>query len=169
MNDIARAMPRYKSHKSVRALEIADVTGWQLTFKDEGHPPRVVQPTLFARYTPIAGDFLVQYEDGYLSISPRQAFVDGYTAEAQHDGLPVAGYKPQNTAAVDAVNVNKALEEQCLRQIEALNANGNPLNADPRWLAIGRTQIEQAFMAINRAVFKPGRVKLPSDAASPAA
>jgi len=34
---------------------------------------------------------------------------------------------------------------------------------DKRWLAIGRTQLEQAFMAINRSVFQPERVKLPDD------
>jgi hypothetical protein len=38
------------------------------------------------------------------------------------------------------------------------------LNVDQRWLAIGRTHIEEAFMAINRAVFQPQRVKLPEDA-----
>ncbi len=35
----------------------------------------------------------------------------------------------------------------------------NP-NIDQRWLAIGRAHLEQAFMAINRAIFKPGRVEL---------
>jgi hypothetical protein len=34
---------------------------------------------------------------------------------------------------------------------------------DGRWFAIGRTGIEQGFMAINRAVFKPGRAALPGD------
>jgi hypothetical protein len=159
-------MPRYRSHKSVRALEIADVTGWRLTFKDESYPAHIAHSDLFARYTPRPGDFLVQYEDGYLSISPRQAFVDGYTAEAdaKHSGLPVAGYKPQNQAAVDAVNANKQLEEQVLRQIDALNDPHNPLATDPRWIAVGRRHIEQGFMELNRAVFKPGRAKLPGDA-----
>lgn len=29
-----------------------------------------------------------------------------------------------------------------------------------RWLSVGRTHIEQGFMAVNRAVFQPGRVAL---------
>ncbi len=82
--------------------------------------------------------------------------------EKKHEGLPVAGYKPQNSRAVDAVNRNKELEESALRQIDLLSMDG-PLKVDQRWLAIGRTGIEQGFMAINRAIFKPGRVALPGD------
>jgi hypothetical protein len=77
-----------------------------------------------------------------------------------HQGLPVAGYKPQNAAAVDAVNQNKRLEENVLRVLDALAANPD---TDKRWLAIGRTSIEQGFMAVNRAIFKPERVKFPGD------
>ena len=31
---------------------------------------------------------------------------------------------------------------------------------DQRWLAIARTNIEQGFMALNRAIFRPERVEL---------
>ncbi len=37
------------------------------------------------------------------------------------------------------------------------------VSANHGWLAIARTQIEQGFMALNRAVFKPGRVRLAED------
>jgi len=77
-----------------------------------------------------------------------------------HQGLPVQGYKPQSTVKVDLVNENKALEEQILRQLDRL---ANDAEIDMRWLAVGRTNLEIAFMAINRAVFKPGRAKLPGD------
>jgi hypothetical protein len=30
------------------------------------------------RYTPVAGDFWIVYPDGYQSLSPRKAFVEGY-------------------------------------------------------------------------------------------
>lgn len=78
----------------------------------------------------------------------------------QHQGLPVEGYKPQENAAVEAVNQNKRLEENVLRVLDALAENPD---TDKRWLAIGRTAIEQGFMAVNRAIFKPGRVKFPGD------
>jgi len=34
---------------------------------------------------------------------------------------------------------------------------------DPRWLAIARTHFQEGFMALNRAVFQPTRIKLPED------
>jgi len=58
------------------------------------------------------------------------------------------------------VNQNKILEETILRRLDELAALSTP---DKRWLAIGRTHIEQAFMAINRSIFQPQRVKLPDD------
>ena len=80
------------------------------------------------------------------------------TKLAQHDGLPVHGYRPQSGAAIDLVNYNKQVEEFVLRTLDDLKQNQD---VDQRWLAIGRTHIEEAFMAINRAVFKPGRVDGP--------
>lgn len=79
---------------------------------------------------------------------------------AEHKGLPVAGYKPQSDDKVAAVNINKQIEERALRRLDELRTDPN---VDQRWLAIGRTGLEQAFMAINRAIFQPGRVTLPGD------
>jgi hypothetical protein len=76
------------------------------------------------------------------------------------EGLPVKGYKPQNEAAVAGVNINKQVEERLLRRIEALAAEGS---CDPAWLAHARTCFEFGFMALNRAIFQPGRVQLPED------
>jgi hypothetical protein len=78
----------------------------------------------------------------------------------EHNGLPVAGYRPQSTAKVDLVNRNKEIEEQVLRVLDDL---AKQPGIDPRWFAIGRTAIEQGFMAVNRAVFQPSRVSLPGD------
>lgn len=77
-----------------------------------------------------------------------------------NQGLPVAGYKAQTDTAVSMVNQNKALEETVLRIIDAAQKDGI---GDPRWLAIARTDIEKAFMSLNRAIFRPGRIKLPGD------
>ncbi|QRE77337.1 DUF7681 family protein [Methylobacterium aquaticum] len=80
----------------------------------------------------------------------------------QHHGLPVAGYQPQTDDKVALVNENKALEERVLRQFDKL-AQMEPGAVDGRWFAIGRTAIEQGFMALNRSVFQPSRVALPED------
>ena len=79
---------------------------------------------------------------------------------SKHNGLPIEGYRPQSSERVDLVNTNKRAEEMILRLIDDL-ASGSI--ADKRWLAIGRTHIEQGFMAMNRAVFQPARVRLPED------
>lgn len=78
-----------------------------------------------------------------------------------HQPLPVSGYTTQSDSRVEMVNENKAIEERVLRRLDELKG----LNVDQRWLAIGRTHIEEAFMAINRSIFQPQRVKLPEDAA----
>lgn len=79
----------------------------------------------------------------------------------KHKGLPVAGYVDQSAENVALVNTNKELEERVLRQIEALVGEAR---FDARMLALARTGIQDAFMWMNRAVFQPGRVKLPEDA-----
>lgn len=79
-------------------------------------------------------------------------------------GLPVHGYKPQNEAALALVNQNKLLEELVIRQIEKHKALGQDL--DQRMVAIAFTQIQDGFMFLNRAVFKPGRVDLDAGTAA---
>ena len=79
---------------------------------------------------------------------------------SEHKSLPVSGYRPQAQSAVDLVNANKAAEETCLRMLDVLAQDPN---TDKRWLAIGRTAIENGWMAVNRAVFKPSRAKLAGD------
>lgn len=75
----------------------------------------------------------------------------------EHKPMPVAGYTAQSDAKLALVNRNKQLEESVLTALDDLMAC--PL-ADQRWLAIARTQIEQGFMAFNRAIFQPQRLKV---------
>lgn len=77
---------------------------------------------------------------------------------AEHAGLPVEGYRPQNALNVSLVNRNKIHEEEVLRVLDEL---AESIDVDKRWLAIGRTAIENGFMAVNRSIFKPGRVNIP--------
>jgi len=81
------------------------------------------------------------------------------TAEKTHEGLPVAGYRPQDVRSIGPKAIMD-IEERVLRLLDSLAADREN---DTRWLAIGRTQIEQGFMAVNRAVFRPGRAVLPED------
>lgn len=76
--------------------------------------------------------------------------------DTPHNGLPVSGYRPQSEEAVALVNGFKKIEEQILRLLDGMKEG---TDIDQRWLAIGRTNIEQGFMAVNRSVFRPGRIE----------
>ena len=77
---------------------------------------------------------------------------------ADHQPIPVQGYKAQSQSSIDQVNLNKTLEEETLRRLDAMKEWGDEI--DQRWLAIGRTAIEEGWMAVNRSIFKPGRAKI---------
>ena len=69
--------------------------------------------------------------------------------------LPVSGYTTQSDDNVSLVNANKRREEYILRVLDEM---ATMPEIDKRWLAVGRTHIEQGFMAINRSVFKLKRI-----------
>lgn len=88
--------------------------------------------------------------------------------------LPVAGYTAQSDEKVALVNEFKADEERLLRKMERMAPEnwlrpGTADNDDPvgrydqRWIAVARTHFQEGFMALNRAVFQPQRIKLPED------
>lgn len=71
-------MKKYVSHKVVRAAQIVKIEVFNetqlLTLSDGdivGHPNTT-------KYVPKEGDYLVEYEDGYRSLSPKAAFETGY-------------------------------------------------------------------------------------------
>jgi len=73
----------FKSTKVVSASEIAAVTEtgcWLNCDAPEYLVFRPFQPNMTARYTPVPLDYWIVYPDGYEAISPRQAFLEGYTA-----------------------------------------------------------------------------------------
>lgn len=78
-----------------------------------------------------------------------------------HKPLPVTGYIGQTDEKILLVNENKHAEERILRTLDKL---ADRPDVDKRWLAIGRTAIENGFMAVNRSIFQPKRAQLPEDA-----
>ena len=75
-----------------------------------------------------------------------------------HQGLPVAGYRPQSEQNVSLVNENKVLEERVLRQIDKHVRNHDSREIDQRMVALARTKVQEAFMWLNRSVFQPSRI-----------
>ena len=80
-------MPRYKCHKQVWALKIADITeptdeaGESRTIvpADGRYAPFVVDGEYIKKHKPEVGGYYVVYEDGYKSFSPAKAFEAGYS------------------------------------------------------------------------------------------
>lgn len=78
-------MPKYRSHKEVRALQIDHIeegniwNPWVIHFVDKGITPKNVDAKMFVHYFPHRGDYLVIDDVGYESISPQAVFESGYT------------------------------------------------------------------------------------------
>lgn len=80
-------MPKYRSHKTVWAMKITGIepqaengTTGLLCETPEGFKSRIeVTQEYQAKHKPEIGGYFVQYQDGYKSFSPAQAFEEGYT------------------------------------------------------------------------------------------
>jgi len=75
-------LPKYRCHKVVGAIRIDEVS------VDQAHGGAEIQGSgcsvtvdqgFLDRHGPKVGQYLVEYDDGYLSISPAEPFEAGYT------------------------------------------------------------------------------------------
>lgn len=64
----------------------------------------------------------------------------------------IKGYRDLSQAEIDLMNEGKALAEQVGAFVEKLQSHPD---TDKRWVAIGRTDAQTAFMALIRSVAKP--------------
>ena len=75
-------MQKYKCHKIVKAMQIqrmeaqSEDDGFVLLGDGEEH---FVTDSWFKKFSPQIGGYLVEYQDGYQSFSPKEAFEEGYT------------------------------------------------------------------------------------------
>lgn len=83
-------LPRYKCHKEVWALKIANVIDPTLPGNEsdgsrvlvpveQGYAPFRVDHDYVRKHKPQVGGYYVVYKDGYKSFSPAEAFEEGYT------------------------------------------------------------------------------------------
>lgn len=88
--NVAVEMPQYQCHKKVWALKIKEIvaqdTGddeWDgsyvASWEDDGYGPMRLSAAFCEKHSPVAGGYIVVYEDGYQSFSPAQAFESGYS------------------------------------------------------------------------------------------
>lgn len=64
----------------------------------------------------------------------------------------IKGYYELSRLQVHLINDFKTLEQDILRAIQTVAETYHP---DKRWMAIGKTHIEQGFMAIVKAITQP--------------
>ena len=94
MSQETQEMPKYRSHKVVRALKIKSVEldsdkaqaenretdgSAIITPEEEGFAPFRVDFEYVRKHNPQAGGYYVVYPDGYKSWSPAKAFEEGYS------------------------------------------------------------------------------------------
>lgn len=87
-------LPEWKCHKIVRGAkiigipmsvrhdpELGIVHDFVVDLGDGVPTPFAVKPAVVNRYFPVVGDYVVVYQGGYVSVSPRAEFEDGYTRQ----------------------------------------------------------------------------------------
>jgi hypothetical protein len=72
--------------------------------------------------------------------------------ETVYDPPPIQGYNSLTQPAIDLINIVQRSEQSVLTIIRDL---ADDADVDPRWLAIGRADVEKGFMAIRRSITCP--------------
>ncbi len=70
----------------------------------------------------------------------------------------IKGYRDLSAEEIAKMNEVKALAEKVGALIDELTDTATrpgSVNPEPRWLSIARTQLQQGFMALTRAIAKP--------------
>jgi hypothetical protein len=75
-----------------------------------------------------------------------------YNPETHFLQPKITGYRQLSPNEVELINEIKRLAEQAGVMVSSLE---DSTMADPRWVAIARTQLQQAFMALTRSIAKP--------------
>lgn len=73
-----------------------------------------------------------------------------FKMENQHQ--KITGYRELSQEEIDAMNKSKELASQVGDFVDELEKNGY---VDKRWLAIAKTDLQKAFMALTRSIAKP--------------
>ncbi len=98
--DLPGRLPQYQCHKRVRAARIVSIESapesGEILFLDKPDPREVsgsrlagtqlhVDAAWVRKHMPMIGGYFVQYEDGYSSYSPAEAFESGYSLTSKMD------------------------------------------------------------------------------------
>lgn len=67
----------------------------------------------------------------------------------------IKGYRELDPSEVALINAIKDHAERVGNVVESLERNPDGLDLDARWVAIAKTNLQQGFMALTRAIAKP--------------
>lgn len=67
----------------------------------------------------------------------------------------ISGYRELTQEEIDLMNEGKALAETVSEYLEKVRAAAVTVGVDHRRLAIGRTELQQGFMAVIRSIAQP--------------
>ena len=103
--------------------------------------------------TTVNGGWLMKYDDGYVSWSPAEAFDNGYDLVQPSSGKSnIKGYRELTAEEVGYMNEVKELGVMIGQKVEQMM---DDVSCDTRWVAIGKTHLQQGLMALTRAIAKP--------------
>lgn len=140
VNQAGIEMPRYRSHKTVRALKIKSIEpdgsaprgascSCILTPEEADYAPFRVDEEYCRKHNPQAGGYYVVYADGYKSFSPSKAFVEGYSLiEKSYAAAELAVKRPPVTFEYRGLSYEQA---SCRAQAicRAAGVTGQTINA----------------------------------------
>ena len=156
-------MQRYQSHKIVEAgkiLEFNHDPEGSFTVVLEDATDVVLIPETGERIRQMAteagtivnGGYLVSYPDGYISWHPAD-FLEHYDLVQPSSGKSnIKGYRELNAEEVGYMNEVKELAETVGQKVEQMM---DDVSCDTRWVSIGKTHLQQGFMALVRSIAKP--------------
>ena len=67
----------------------------------------------------------------------------------------IKGYRELNEVEIALMNKIKEKGVELQSLIDDLGNSEGPTKADPRWLAIGKTHLQEGLMSLTRAIAKP--------------
>lgn len=73
--------------------------------------------------------------------------------ENQH--RQIKGYRELNEVEIALMNKIKAKGAELAELVKDLGESEGETKADPRWLAIGKTHLQEGLMALTRSIAKP--------------
>ena len=67
----------------------------------------------------------------------------------------ITGYRELNPTEIDMMNAVKCMAEKVGALVDLLDVAEGYADIDKRWVAIARTELQQGFMALTRAIARP--------------